>query len=430
MAERVESTAQKVVIINKSDSTGGAAVVSFRLMEAMRERGVDARMLVAEKLTDSPYVQLIASPLRLKAAFAADRLRIALAHGAQRSTLFKLDAAAFGIDVADLPAVKEADIVIINWINQGVLSLKGIRRLTESGKRVVWTMHDMWNMTGLCHHAGDCGRFLQGAECGECPLLGKHGSPNDLSHRTWLEKRRLYADAVAAGNGMEFVAVSTWLRDKALASGLLHDACLRVIPNLFRLPEETELKRTEAPGRLRLIFGAARLDDDIKDLPLLIGTLSQLSARHPELASRTSLTLYGGIRDASILERLRIPYQYHGLIRDPAKIRDLYLNSDIVLSTSRYETLPGTLVEGQAYGCLPVAAGLGGQPDIIHDGLGIHLPPVEGETRADYAARLADAIADAARMLRADAPSLRHRMRRSLEDRFFPDAVVAAYLHP
>lgn len=49
----------KIVIVNKSDSTGGAAVVSFRLMMALRSIGADARMLVAEKLTDSPYVEVI-----------------------------------------------------------------------------------------------------------------------------------------------------------------------------------------------------------------------------------------------------------------------------------------------------------------------------------------------------------------------------------
>ena len=36
----------KVVIVNKSDSTGGAAVVSYRLMEALCDAGVDARMHV------------------------------------------------------------------------------------------------------------------------------------------------------------------------------------------------------------------------------------------------------------------------------------------------------------------------------------------------------------------------------------------------
>lgn len=36
----------RVVIISRSDQTGGAAVVSHRLMLALRAEGVDARMLV------------------------------------------------------------------------------------------------------------------------------------------------------------------------------------------------------------------------------------------------------------------------------------------------------------------------------------------------------------------------------------------------
>ena len=39
------------------------------------------------------------------------------------------------------------------------------------------------------------------------------------------------------------------------------------------------------------------------------------------------------------------------------------------MSTSDYETLPGTLVEGQAYGCIPVATDHGGQRDIIDHGV-------------------------------------------------------------
>lgn len=143
-----------------------------RLMEALRAEGVDARMLVAEKLTDSPHVALIASPWRIKASFIADRLPIAFANGFNRSTLFKMDGAFAGIDISKHPWVKEADFICLNWINQGVLSMRDIAKLVKMGKKVYWTMHDMWNMTGVCHHAGACGRFQQGEECGHCPLLG------------------------------------------------------------------------------------------------------------------------------------------------------------------------------------------------------------------------------------------------------------------
>ena len=54
----------KVVIINKSDRTGGAAIVSYRLLKSLRQIGVDARMLVIEKLSDNYYVDSVASPYK------------------------------------------------------------------------------------------------------------------------------------------------------------------------------------------------------------------------------------------------------------------------------------------------------------------------------------------------------------------------------
>lgn len=412
---------RRIVLINKSDTTGGAAVVSRRLMEALRREGADARMLVAERLSDSPHIATIASPLRIKATFAADRLRVALANGFDRDTLFKIDAAAAGVDLSRHPWVREADAILINWINQGVLSLGGIRRLLRAGKKVVWTMHDMWNFTGVCHHAGDCLRFRSdspcGGSCGECPLLKRHASPSDLSARTLLAKERLY-DAGA----ISFVAVSRWLADEARASRLLATRDLSVIPNAFPLPDSSILSRrigADAPS-LNLIFGAARLDDPIKDFPLLIDVTRALRERHPEVADRCRLHLYGGIKDASLLERLAISYTHHGMIRNPEKITDLYLDSHIVLSTSRRETLPGTLIEGLAHGCWPIAFHAGGQGDIITDGLTGSLL----ERSRHDAAAMADAIAAAP----AIDCSVSRRLHESVERSFSAPAVAREYL--
>ncbi len=66
----------KVVLLCKSDAVGGAAVVTFRLMNALRKRGIDARMLVAQKSTASPYVDEAAHGLRRMMPFLSERLRI------------------------------------------------------------------------------------------------------------------------------------------------------------------------------------------------------------------------------------------------------------------------------------------------------------------------------------------------------------------
>lgn len=447
----------KIVIINKSDSTGGAAVVSRRLMEALREEGVDARMLVAEKLSDSPYIHTIASPLRLKWAFLADRLRIAFANGFRRSTLFKLDAAAAGIDPMRNPLVKEADAIFINWINQGVLSLRGLKQLLRSGKKIIWTMHDQWNFTGLCHHTDGCEGFSiyepGGGRCGFCPMLGRHGGKNDLSRRINDAKSDLYA----AGN-IRFVAVSNWLAERARESRLLRNADIYVIPNPFPMPEQAlsqgensrfdkkegvsegwqEGKATEPT--LNLIFGAARLDDEVKDFPMLIEVLRQLKLLSPQLSARTRLILFGAIKDATLLAKIPIEYDYKGTLTDRSEINALYAGADIVLSTSKWETLPGTLIEGQAQGAWPIAFDAGGQRDIIDDGLtGSLIPP------ADPAAMAAAISAFAHRHLRSEAPTtgsdsspsvspspsrseLRELLRSSVAEKFSARAVARAYL--
>ena len=396
--------------------------MSFRLMTALRAIGIDARMLVAEKLTDSPYVELAAPAWRLKATFLADRLRIAVANGFDRSTLFKLDAAVAGINIARHPLVEQADAVLLNWINQGLLSLDDIRRLGAAGKRVIWTMHDMWNLTGLCHHAGDCRRFESPGRCGDCPLLGKRGGHYDLSYTTHERKEHLYA-----GVPINFVAVSSWLADKAASSTLLARQRVSVIPNPFHLPAPEEIRREESPGKLRLIFGAARLDDDVKGFPIFIEAMRRLKRDYHALAERTEVTLYGGIRDASLIEAIPLPVTYTGILRDPAEIAALYCRNDVVVSTSLFETLPGTLVEGQAYGCLPVTFGRGGQRDIVeHEVTGLIVD--WNDNTAEAAGYIASGIAEAARMLEAGAEEVRRRMYDSVRSRFDAVSVARAYV--
>lgn len=346
----------KVVIVNKSDSTGGAAVVSRRLMEALRRVGIDAKMLVAEKLTDSPYVVEFQPRWRLRASFLEERLEIFINNGLNRKDLFKVDTASFGAGVASHPLIKEADVVCLNWINQGMMSLSEISRLYRNGKNVIWTMHDMWCMTGICHHAGDCRGFT--SRCGDCPFLGRRATASDLSNRIWKRKRKLNDDCA-----IQYVAVSHWLASRASESSLLDSGAVSVIPNAFDLPAEG-IERKRHKG-LRIVFGAARLDDPVKGLPYLVRATQILAANYPEIAAETELVTFGNIKNRESVEGIAIPHRHLGILHGEERVREVYSECDIVVSTSLYETLPGTLVEGQAYGCIPVSFDRGGQRDII-----------------------------------------------------------------
>ena len=56
----------RVLIINTSERTGGAAVAAHRLMDALNNNGVKAKMLVRDKETDQLTVSALPQSWRLQ----------------------------------------------------------------------------------------------------------------------------------------------------------------------------------------------------------------------------------------------------------------------------------------------------------------------------------------------------------------------------
>lgn len=355
----------KIAIISTGYNTGGAAVVTTRLASALRDMGHDARMLTFIKEPGAPeFVECVSGPASRYTKFLPERLHIFLRNGLNRADLFKVSIADTGMPLHRHPVVREADAIILGWVNQGMLSLKGIERLGRLGKPLLWVMHDPWCMTGACHHPYECTGYTN--QCGHCSMFHGGTSANDLSRRTWMRKKALYDHT-----GIHFLAVSNWLKDKCAESSLLAGKHVSVIPNAF--PAETYATTLHAPleipgvdmSKKLILMGAARLDDPIKGLDYAIEALNILSEKHPDIATQCQAVFFGDIRDASKLDKLKFPYIHTGRLADAGTVARLYAAGTVVLSTSLYETLPTTLIEGQAAGCLPVSFGRGGQSDII-----------------------------------------------------------------
>lgn len=340
---------------------GGAAVFTYRLMQALRQEGVEATMLVCDALGSNAHVVDYSHPLLDKYHFLAERLQIFAHNGFSRENLFKVDTASWGRDLSNHPVVRDADVVMLNWVNQGALSLDSIARICRLGKPVVWTMHDMWNCTGICHHAYDCEQYKEA--CGACLYLNSTRR-TDLSHAVWRKKKALYAFP-----NLHFVSVSNWLADKCRQSSLLRNKSIAVIPNTMPVDSFAyeRMPNTDMgiPAQAKVIaMGAARLDDAVKGFDILIDTTRYIACHNPHLASRLHLLLFGDIRDASLLQQLALPYTHLGRVGSD-DVPHIMAHADVVLSTSLYESFGGTLIEGQAAGCVPVTFGNGGQTDIV-----------------------------------------------------------------
>lgn len=411
--------AGRMVFLSTEGTKGGAAIVTARLVEALRLAGTDARMLVGRNCGPQPWMAE-AGGIRRPLAKLAERGEIFLANGFDRADLWKVSTGRFGADVCSHPWVREADVVVIGWICQGFLSLSDISRLCRSGKRVVWWMHDLWCATGICHLPGDCPRFE--GECGDCPLLHRMASRNDLSHRVWERKKRIFS-----GSGIRFLAVSQWQKQMALRSSLLGGENIEVLPHAFPVEEyEVQVEASALPERLSfladepdvkwIVMGAARLDDPVKNLPAAIESLNLFASGYPDEASHCKVVFFGGLRDADALRGLAMPYHHAGTLNSD-ELKYLYASATVVLSTSHFETMGATLMEGMAAGATPVTFGRGGQGDIVTHGVNGYI--ADYGSAASVAACLVKAVAT---------PFPRAAQHASVEERFSAGAVVSRFL--
>lgn len=354
----------RVLIINTSEKNGGAAVASNRLMNALNNNGVKARMLVRDKETDEITVSPVGHHWITQWAFLWERLCIFFHLHFSRKHLFEVDIANAGIDVTRTRYFKEADIIHLEWINQGYLSLKGIRKILDSGKPVVWTMHDMWPATAICHYTRGCKKYQ--TACRNCQLLPGGGSSNDLSAKVWRAKHK-----VIHNHNIHFVACSRWLQRKASVSGLFHHQTVTAIPNpinshLFFPEDKKEArKRIGLPAGKRIIlFVSQKVTDERKGMAYLADALQKMIDVDPTTTETTVVAILGG-HGEEIADQLPLQAYPLGYVSDDKTIVDVYNCADAFVLPSLEDNLPNTIMEAMACGVPCVGFNVGGIPEMI-----------------------------------------------------------------
>ena len=354
----------KVLIVNTSEKTGGAAIAANRLLKALNRNGVDATMLVRDKQSSDKEVITLGTTLRTKWNFIWERFVIWIYNRLDRKKLFHTSIANSGTDITKLKEFNEADIIHLHWINQGMLSLNDIDRIAKSGKPIIWTMHDMWACTGICHHARECNNYHK--ECNHCHYLYNNGTSNDLSTRIFKKKYKLYKSAP-----ITFITCSKWLRDRAKQSALLQNHIIIDIPNpidtgLFRPIDKLEARKRESlPTDKKLIlFGAAKITDKRKGIDYFIECCRILAERYPELQKNLGIVVYGNGAEEL---KSAVPFQVFPLnyIDNEKKIVDIYNAVDVFVTPSLEENLPNTIMEALACGLPCVGFNVGGIPEMI-----------------------------------------------------------------
>ena len=223
----------KVVYITAWDSFG-IQFNGYILGKGLRDAGHDAKMLVARKAFDDPDVSQIGSPIINKLDTVLVKIEEAL-------SLQRVLTLSFG-SIFSHPWYREADIVHFQLPHAiPFLNLQLIRRVSQE-KKMVWTIHDPWIVSGHCVYSMGCERWKTG--CGHCPDLSLNFPiSRDTTGFNWRVKKN-----ALDGCQLHMIVASQWMSDVISQSPITNKFPLSIIPfgvdtNIFHPLDKVECRR-------------------------------------------------------------------------------------------------------------------------------------------------------------------------------------------
>ena len=407
----------RVLHLSPTDREGGAARGVYQLHQGLRAAGVDSLMLVQRKFSDDPTVFTHGRAGRYYNALyeRLDRLPLRL-YDWTRGDWWTVGWLPFNLR-RPIDRLKP-DIVQFHWIGHGAAPIGTLARLRHYP--LVWTLRDMWTLTGGCHYSDDCEKFLEG--CGACPQLGSRRSL-DISRWQWHRKRRAWRDL-----DIDYVGLSKWIADYARRSPLAHGSRVSVIPNGIDVerfvPSDTASARAAwgLPQDKHIILSGALFGtffgvaERRKGFDYLRDALKMLAAQG--WRDRALVVIFGadnGDLDASLEVR------YVGRLRDDRNLASLYACADVMVVPSLQESFGKTAAEAMACGTPVTAFASTGLLDIVDHKKNGYLATLR--SAEDMARGIAWCIDEVAKR-----EGLRHRARDKAVDAFDLRSVVHRYV--
>jgi len=348
-----------ILNVNTNDISDGAAHAVYRIHKGLLNIGISSKMLVQYKASDDKSV--IGPNNRLKRGFALLRPTFDSAITYLFACGSKTTFHTAWFPLSDVPSQIDSmspDVVHLHWICDGMLPIEKLKRIN---KPIVWTLHDMWAFTGGCHYDDGCERFLKA--CGNCPKLVRNGK-NDLSRSVFKRKKKAWSQL-----DITIVTPSNWLAECAKESSLFKGRQIEIIPNgldlnLFKPIDKTTARKIwNLPNSKKLIlFGAIRATrDHRKGFDLFYQGLKHLTAKW---SGKAELVVFGASEPENPPD-FGLPVHYLGHLHDDVSLSLLYAAADVMVTPSRQDNLPNTVVESLACGTPVVAFNIGGMSDMI-----------------------------------------------------------------
>lgn len=364
----------KVVHLWKSDSSfrgGGGAISMQRLHSGLKTAGIDSQILCKFKTTQASDVGVLETSTPFK---IADKAVEQVTSRLGLNDIHQLSS----FQISRHPTYADANLVHFHGTHGGFINYLALPSLTAQ-KPAVFTLKDMWMLTGHCGFAFDCDRWKIG--CGNCPYPETPPEiTRDATAIEWKLKDWIYNKL-----NLTLICPSKWIAELAAKSPLTNRFSIHHIPHGI----DTEVFHPLDPQQCRselgipqdkkvLMFASVKLNDERKGGDLLIEALQNLP---PSLKAETVLLVFGNKAEA-LAETVGISVYDLGYLNEDRPKVLAYSAADLFVFPTRADVFGLVSLESQACGTPVVSFRVGGVPDHVRPDITGYL--AEPENAKDF----------------------------------------------
>lgn len=352
----------KVLQISTSDLAHGAGIAAYNLHLGLQEIGCISKMLVAEKFSNNPDIYTAKPVPNTKIEKILSKSQT-LYNRALNQFLPQNIHSLISIDWSRNSLLQEADIIHIHNLhwhdnNFSILNLKKICML----KPVIWTLHDMWPVTGHCIYSFDCERWRIG--CGKCPDLNSYlPLIVDTTSALCKIKKNEYAKSI-----FTVITPSQWL------ANIVNESPLFTEHKIVRIPYgiDNEIYKPHIKRIAKEVLGIQSTEQKVILYCANDWSSSNKGYTYFESAILSLNELYSnciligfGKGDFSPEVKKRFTTVTFGYVGSPQLKALLYSSADFFIFPTIADNLPNVVLESMACGTPVVSFSVGGIPDMI-----------------------------------------------------------------
>jgi len=330
-----------ILHINLADQARGAAKAALRLHKAQIKAGHSSRMLVGYLKKPRPEIAML--PAR-ETAWQQRFFRFV--NRFEERTGLQYLWQPWKKQFLRHPFAQQADVINLHNIHSGYFSHTILPRLGQMAP-LVWTLHDLWSITGHCSypylHA--CERWKSG--CGQCPALADYPPiAIDTTALLWRIKFGVYRRS-----DLTLVTPSKWMAEFARQSPMFRTFDIHCIPHGLDLkifnptPKIAARRKLGLPLEAKIVlFAAFDLFQARKGGVYLFAAMQRLW----EEGKKDLLLVTMGNTAADLGDKYKFPVHSLGLIQDEKTMAQCYSAADLYAGPSLAEAFGLVYMEAMA----------------------------------------------------------------------------------